>query len=29
MEKFVFIFRGGDTHIPTAHSKAAFDVIQI
>ncbi len=28
MEKFVLIFRGGDTHISTAHSKAAMDVIQ-
>jgi len=28
MEKFVFIFRGGDTHISTAHSQAAKDVIQ-
>lgn len=28
MEKFVFIFRGGNTHIATAHSQAAKDVIQ-
>ncbi len=28
MEKFVFIFRGGDTHISTAHSQAALNVIQ-
>ncbi len=28
MEKFVFIFRGGDTHISTANSQAALDVIQ-
>lgn len=28
MEKFVLIFRGGDTHISTAHSQAALDVIQ-
>lgn len=28
MEKFILIFRGGDTHIATAHSQAAMDVIQ-
>lgn len=28
MEKFIFIFRGGDTHISTADSKAAMDIIQ-
>jgi hypothetical protein len=29
MEKFVLIFRGGDTHISTAKSQAAMDVIQM
>lgn len=28
MEKFILIFRGGDTHVATAHSQAAMDVIQ-
>jgi hypothetical protein len=28
MEKFVLIFRGGNTHISTAHSQAAMDVIR-
>lgn len=28
MEKFIFIFRGGDTHISTASSQAAMDIIQ-
>ncbi len=28
MKKFVLVFRGGDTHISTAHSQAAMDVIQ-
>jgi hypothetical protein len=28
MEKFTLIFRGGNTHISTAHSQAAIDVIQ-
>lgn len=28
MEKFIFIFRGGNTHISTANSQAAMDVIQ-
>lgn len=28
MEKFIFLFRGGNTHISTANSKAAMDIIQ-
>lgn len=28
MEKFIFIFRGGDTHISTASSQPAKDMIQ-
>jgi hypothetical protein len=28
MEKFALIFRGGNTHISTAHSQAEMDVIQ-
>jgi hypothetical protein len=28
MEKFILIFRGGNTHISTANSQAAMDVIQ-
>lgn len=28
MEKFILIFRGGNTHIATANSKAAMDIIQ-
>jgi hypothetical protein len=28
MEKFMLIFRGGNTHISTASSQAAMDVIQ-
>ncbi|PIQ47628.1 MAG: hypothetical protein COW03_14265 [Cytophagales bacterium CG12_big_fil_rev_8_21_14_0_65_40_12] len=28
MEKFMLIFRGGNTHISTANSQAAMDVIQ-
>lgn len=28
MEKFMFIFRGGDTHISTANSQAAMDIIK-
>jgi hypothetical protein len=28
MEKFMFLFRGGDTHVSTAHSQAAMDIIQ-
>lgn len=28
MEKFILLFRGGNTHISTANSKAAMDVIQ-
>lgn len=28
MEKFILIFRGGDTHISTAKSQAAMDIIQ-
>lgn len=29
MEKFILLFRGGNTHISTANSQAAMDVIQI
>lgn len=29
MEKFVFIFRGGNTHISTANSQAAIDIIKM
>ncbi len=28
MEKFMFLFRGGNTHISTANSQAAMDIIQ-
>lgn len=28
MEKFILIFRGGNTHISTANSQAAMDIIQ-
>lgn len=28
MEKFILLFRGGNTHISTANSQAAMDVIQ-
>ena len=28
MEKFIFIFRGGDTHVSNANSQAAMDIIQ-
>ncbi|MEQ8474681.1 YciI family protein [Fulvivirga sp.] len=28
MEKFILLFRGGDTHISTANSQAAMDIIQ-
>ncbi|WP_298145739.1 YciI family protein [Flavobacterium sp.] len=28
MEKFMFLFRGGDTHISTANSQSAMDIIQ-
>jgi hypothetical protein len=28
MKKFVFVFRGGQTHISTAHSQEAMNVIQ-
>jgi hypothetical protein len=28
MEKFILLFRGGDTHISTANSQAAMDTIQ-
>jgi hypothetical protein len=28
MEKFMFSFRGGDTHISTANSQAAMDIVQ-
>lgn len=28
MEKFILIFRSGNTHISTANSQAAMDVIQ-
>jgi hypothetical protein len=28
MEKFILLFRGGNTHISTAHSQAALDIIQ-
>ncbi|MEO8236415.1 MAG: YciI family protein [Flavobacterium sp.] len=29
MEKFMFIFRGGNTHISTANSQAAMDIIKM
>lgn len=28
MEKFILLFRGGNTHISTANSQAAMDIIQ-
>ena len=28
MEKFILLFRGGDTHISTATTQAALDIIQ-
>ena len=28
MEKFMLIFRGGNTHISTAQSQAAMDIIK-
>ncbi|MBS1535084.1 MAG: hypothetical protein JST78_08400 [Bacteroidetes bacterium] len=29
MEKFMFIFRGGNTHISTANSQAAMEIIKM